>query len=174
LINNYAFQTIITSLFITDIDLFSFYAFLDIIFLAIMLFFTYLLSRTIEIRFGSFFLFKLFMVSSFFSLLFFILLRLTLIEIVPITIINAIPMGFAWGGILGLISYSLFPIMNQEITAIMAIIPVRLKGKTFLYVIIILRIFPILFSPLSFVVYLPDLGGILGAWILFQYQIKRN
>jgi hypothetical protein len=64
--------------------------------------------------------------------------------------------------------------MNQEITAIMAIIPVRLKGKTFLYVIIILRIFPILFSPLSFVVYLPDLGGILGAWILFQYQIKRN
>ncbi len=174
LINNYAFQTIITSLFITDIDLFSFYAFLDIIFLAIMLFFTYLLSRTIEIRFGSFFLFKLFMVSSFFSLLFFILLRLTLIEIVPITIINAIPMGFAWGGILGLISYSLFPIMNQEITAFMAIIPIRLKGKTFLYVIIILRIFPILFSPLSFVVYLPDLGGILGAWILFQYQIKRN
>jgi len=170
LINNYAFQTILTSLFITRFNLFDF---IDIFFLVIMLFFTYLLSRSIEIRFGSSFLIKLFMISSFFSLLLFILLRFTLNGLFPITIV-AIPMGFAWGGILGLISYSLFPVMNQEITAIMAIIPVRLKGKSFLYLIILLRILPVLFSPLSFIIYLPDLGGILGAYVVFRYQIKRN
>ncbi|MHA1106400.1 MAG: AN1-type zinc finger domain-containing protein, partial [Promethearchaeota archaeon] len=137
LINNFAFHTILTSLFITEIDLFSSFAFIDIFFLAIMLFFTYLLSRSIEVRFGSFFLFKLFMISSFFSLLLFILLRFTLIGLAPITLMP-ITMGFAWGGILGLISYSIFPMMNQEITALMMIIPVRLKGKTFLYIIIIL------------------------------------
>ena len=172
LINNFAFQTILTSLFITEIELFSAYAFIDIFFLAIMLFFTYLLSRSIEIRFGSIFLFKLFMISSFFSLLLFVLLRFTLIGSFPITLL-AIPMGFAWGGILGLISYSIFPIMNQEITALMMIIPVRLKGKTFLIIIILLRIFPILFSPLSFIFYLPDLGGIIGAYIVFRYQTRR-
>ncbi|MHA1107220.1 MAG: hypothetical protein ACTSPN_16115, partial [Promethearchaeota archaeon] len=73
-----------------------------------------------------------------------------------------------------LISYSIFPMMNQEITALMMIIPVRLKGKTFLYIIIILRILPILFSPLSFIFYLPDLGGIIGAYIVFRYQIRRK
>jgi hypothetical protein len=174
LIYNFAFHTIHTSLFITEIDLSSYYALIDIFFLAIMLFFTYLLSRSIEIRFGSFFLFKLFMISSFFSLLLFILLRFTLIGLFPINLV-VIPMGFAWGGILGLISYSIFPMMNQEITALMMIIPVRLKGKTFLIIIILLRIFPLLFSPFySFVFYLPDLGGILGAYLVFRYQIKRN
>ncbi|MHA1671935.1 MAG: AN1-type zinc finger domain-containing protein [Promethearchaeota archaeon] len=173
LLYNYAFHTILSSLFITEINLFSSYAFIDIFFLVIMLFFTYLLSRSIEIRFGSFFLFKLFMISSFFSLLLFILLRFTLIGLFPI-ILLAIPMGFAWGGILGLISYSLFPMMNQEITALMMIIPVRVKGKTFLIIIILLRILPILFNPLSFIIYLPDLGGIFGAYIVFRYQIRRK
>ena len=170
LINNYAFQTILTSLFITRFNLFDF---IDIFFLVIMLFFTYLISRSIEIRFGSSFLFKLFMISSFFSLLLFILLRFTLIGIYPINLV-AIPMGFAWGGILGLISYSIFPVMNQEITALMMIIPVRLKGKTFLIIIILLRIFPVLFSPIYFIFYLPDLGGIFGAYIVFRYQTRRN
>ena len=174
LINNFAFQTILTSLFITEINLFSSYAFFDIFFLAIMLFFTYLLSRSIEIRFGSSFLFKLFMISSFFSLLLFTLLRFTLIGLFPINIYS-FPMGFAWGGILGLISYSIFPVMNQEITALMMIIPVRLKGKTFLIIIVLLRIFPLLFSPFYyFIIYLPDLGGIIGAYLLFRYQIKRK
>jgi len=173
LINYYAFQTILTSLFITEINIFSYYAFIDIFFLAIMLFFTYLLSRSIEIRFGSSFLFKLFMISSFFSLLLFILLRFTLIGVFPIFLV-AIPMGFAWGGILGLISYSIFPVMNQEITALMMIIPVRLKGRTLLIIIILLRIFPVIFSPFSFIVYLPDLGGIIGAYVVYRYQMRSR
>jgi uncharacterized protein len=175
LINNFAFQTIISSLFITEINLFSYYAFIDIFFLAIMLFFTYILSRTIEMRFGSVFLIKLFVISSFFSLLLFILLRFTLIGMYPINLLLPYgPYSFAWGGILGLISFSIFPIMNQEITALLMIIPVRLKGKTFLIILIILRIFPILFDPLSFILYLPDLGGIIGAYFMFRYQIRRR
>ncbi|MFW9937949.1 MAG: hypothetical protein ACFFD5_09890, partial [Candidatus Thorarchaeota archaeon] len=76
--------------------------------------------------------------------------------------------------ILGLISYSIFPAMNREITALMYFFPIRLKGKTFLYIIILIRLIPglllALFAPFYLWMYLPDLGGILGAYIVFKYQ----
>jgi hypothetical protein len=172
LYNNFAFHTILTSLFITNFDIFSFAFFIEIFFMVIMLFFTYLLSRSIEIALGSWFLIKLYLISTLFSVLFYTLLRLTLIAVAPIQSF-ALLKGFAWGGILGLISYSLFPVMNQEITALMMIIPMRMKGRSFLIIIILLRLFPLLIDPLAFWFYLPDLGGILGAYLLFKYQQRR-
>ncbi len=172
IINKFAFYTILTSLFITEISLFSPFLIIEIFFLIIIVFFTYVLAKSIELRFGTYFLFKLFIVASLFSLLFYIPLRLTLISLFPIPLVT-ISIGFAWGGILGLISYSLFPAMNREITAIMTIIPIKMRGRSFLYLIILFRIIPILFSPLSFVIYLPDLGGILGAYIVYKYQRKH-
>ena len=169
LYNNLAWYTILTSLFITELNIFSFTFFIEIFFLIIMLFFTYLLSRTIEIGYGTWFLFRLYLISTIFSAFLYILLRLTLIGLFPIEL-YFFPMGFAWGGILGLISYSLFPMMNQEITALMVIIPMRMRGRSFLYIIILLRLFPLLINPLYFIYYLPDLGGILGSYLLYKYQ----
>ena len=123
----------------------------------------------IEIGYGTWFLFRLYLISTIFSAFLYILLRLTLIGLFPIEL-YFFPMGFAWGGILGLISYSLFPMMNQEITALMVIIPMRMRGRSFLYIIILLRLFPLLINPLYFIYYLPDLGGILGSYLLYKYQ----
>ena len=171
-INNFAFYTIFTSLFITSFNIFSFAFFIEIFFLIIMLFFTYLLSRSIEISLGSWFLVKLYIISGLFSALIFTLLRLAIISDFPLYD-SFFPIGFAWGGILGLISYSLYPVMNQQITALMVIIPMRMKGRSFLIVIILMRLFPLIFYPGLFIYYLPDLGGILGAYLLFKYQQRK-
>lgn len=172
LYNNLAWYTIFTSLFITELNIFSFTFFIEIFFMIIMLFFTYLLSRSIEIGFGSWFLFKLYIISTIFSALFYTILRLTLVGIFPIDL-YFIPIGFAWGGLLGLISYSLFPMMNQEVTALMVIIPMRMRGRSFLYIIILFRLFPLLINPFYFIYYLPDLGGILGSYLLYKHQQRK-
>ena len=172
LYNHFAFYTIFTSLFITSFDIFSFAFFIEIFFLIIMLFFTYLLSRSIEISLGSWFLVKLYIISGLFSALFYTLLRLAIISDAPLYD-SFFPIGFAWGGILGLISYTLYPMMNQEITALMVIIPMRMKGRSFLLVIILMRLFPLIFYPGLFIYYLPDLGGIIGSYLLFKYQQRK-
>ena len=170
LIFDFTYHTFITSLFTSEVDFFGFF------FLIIMLMFVYFMARTIEARKGSKFLIKLYIISTLFSALFYILLRLSLHFIIPIEL-YAVPVGFAWGGILGLLSYSLFPIMNQQITSMMYFLPIRLKGRTFLYIIILFRLLPgILFAfsnPLYLLFYLPDLGGILGAYIVYRTQLGR-
>lgn len=172
LIFDFAYHTFITSLFTSEVDFFGFF------FLIIMLMFLYFMARTIEARKGSKFLIKLYIISTLFSALFYILLRLSLHFYLPIDLIdNAVYVGFAWGGILGLLSYSLFPIMNQQITSMMYFLPIRLKGRTFLYIIILFRLLPgLLFAfsnPLYLLFYLPDLGGILGAYIVYRAQLGR-
>jgi hypothetical protein len=103
-------------------------------------------------------------------------LRLSLHFYIPIELFP-VYVGFAWGGILGLLSYSLFPIMNQQITAMMYFLPIRLKGRTFLYIIILFRLLPglllALSNPIYVLFYLPDLGGILGAYIVYRIQLSR-
>ena len=172
LYNYLAWYTILTSLFITELNIFSFLFFIEVIFLIIMLIFTYLISRSIEIGFGSWFLIKLYLISTLSSAFFYTLLRLTLVGIFPIELYG-FPIGFAWGGLLGLISYSLFPMMDKEVTALMVIIPMRMRGRSFLYIIILLRLFPLLINPLYFVYYLPDLGGILGSYLLYKHQKRK-
>ncbi len=172
LIFDFTYHTFITSLFISEIDFFGFFL------LIIMLMFLYFMARNIEARKGPKFLFKLYIISSLFSALFYIIMRLSLHFYIPIDRIeNSIFVGFAWGGILGILSYSLFPIMNQQITAMMYFLPIRLKGRTFLYIIILFRLLPglllALSDPIYILFYLPDLGGILGAYIVYRIQLGR-
>ncbi|MFX1358423.1 MAG: hypothetical protein ACFFA8_14215, partial [Promethearchaeota archaeon] len=168
LIINFTFHTIITSLFIAQTSIFW------IFFLLIMIYFLYIIARNIELTYGTSFLIKLYLICTLLSALFYILLRLALIPFnYPLTF-RYDYVGLAWGGILGLISYSIFPAMNREITALMYFFPIRLKGKTFLYIIILIRLIPgllfALFALFYLWMYLPDLGGILGAYIVFKYQ----
>lgn len=168
LIINFTFHTIITSLFTAQTNI------LWIFFLLIMIYFLYIIARNIELTYGTSFLIKLYLICTLLSALFYILLRLALIPFnYPLTF-RIDYVGLAWGGILGLISYSMFPAMNREITALMYFFPIRMKGKTFLYIIILIRIIPgllfAIFDPRYLWIYLPDLGGILGAYIIFKYQ----
>ncbi|MCK4287211.1 MAG: hypothetical protein KAX18_13460, partial [Candidatus Lokiarchaeota archaeon] len=170
LILEYTYHTFITSLFISDVDYIGFFL------LIFMLMLLYFMARNIEARKGSKFLIKLYIISCLTSTLFYFILRLSLHFYIPIDLYS-VPVGFAWGGILGLLSYSLFPIMNQQITAMMYFLPIKLKGRTFLYIIILFRLLPGLLlafsSPVYLLFYLPDLGGILGAYIVYRAQLGR-
>ncbi|MFW9895073.1 MAG: AN1-type zinc finger domain-containing protein [Candidatus Thorarchaeota archaeon] len=167
---NFTYHTFITGLFVSDVDFFGFF------FLIIMLLFLFFMARSIEARKGSKFLIKIYVISGLFTALFYILLRLAILPFMPIEYPFDM-VGLAWGGILGILSYSLFPIMNQQITAMMYFLPIRLKGRTFLYIIILFRLLPGLLlaitNPIYVLFYLPDLGGILGAYIMYRFQLKR-
>ena len=68
--------------------------------------------------------------------------------------------------------------MNRKITAFMYFLPVRMNGRSFLLIIIILRLFPVLlfawYFPYYVIFYLPELGGILGAYIIYKYQFPMR
>lgn len=166
LVYKFTYYTVFTSLFVSSGDIISLF------FLFIMLFILYFMARNIESGLGIKFLIKLYLISCLFTALFYVLLRISLISIYPLT--TRIPVGLAWGGILGLLSYSLFPIMNRKITALMYFLPIRMNGRSFLLIIIILRLLPALlfawYEPAYIVFYLPELGGILGSYIVYKYQ----
>jgi len=170
LVFKFTYHTFLTGLFVSEVDFFGFF------FLIIMLFFLYFMARNIEARKGPKFLMLIYVISGLFTALFYIILRLVVLPFMPIEFPFDM-VGLAWGGILGLLSYSLFPIMNQQITAMMYFLPIRLKGRTFLYIIILFRLLPgLLFaisSPVMLLFYLPDLGGILGAYIVYRAQLGR-
>ena len=182
LIYNYTYHTFITALFISSSGYIT-SAFISLFFLFIMLFFLYFMARNIEYTYGPKFLIQLYIICCLFSALFFILLRLSLVSFSPLEeshLTNILysweNFGFAWGGIYGLIAFSIFPIMNRRITALMTFIPLRMRGRSFLLMIIFIRLIPgLLFSfssPLYLLLYLPELGGILGAYIVFKFKFS--
>ena len=172
LIYKFTYYTFFTSLFVSSGDLISLF------FLFIMLFILYFMARNIEMSFGVKFLIRLYVVCCLFTALFYILLRIALISVRPLTEPPIDSIGLAFGGILGLLAYSLFPIMNRKITAFMYFLPIRMSGRSFLILIIVLRIFPVLIfawsDPLYIVFYLPELGGILASYIIYKYQFSAR
>ena len=173
LLKKYAFYTFLTGLFVSSGGFFGLF------FLFIMLFILYFMVRNIERSFGTGFLIKLYVVCCLFTALFYILLRVSFVPAYNLVPENAIYIGLAWGGILGLLSFSIFPIMNRKITALMYFIPIRMKGRAFLLMIVLFRLIPaFLFSvnprygPIYLLLYLPELGGILGAYIVYKYKFR--
>jgi len=161
------FYTFLTALFVAESSI------IWIFFLFIMLIFLYMIARNIELVHGTKYLIKLYFICTLFSALFYILLRLALSGVYPIYV-SGDYVGLAWGGILGLIAYSIYPIMNREVTSLMMFIPIRMKGRTLLIIIILIRLVPgllfALISPHYLWVYFPDLGGVLGSYLVYKYQ----
>ena len=180
IIYNFTYYTFISSLFIDQINPYDPFFFFSLILTFFMLFFTYLIARIIEMANGTRFLFKLFLFCGFFSILFYFLLRLVLITYYPITDFSFLDsVGLAWGGIFGLMTYSIFPAMNQKLTGIITFIPLRMKARTFLIIIIMFRLIPgliygLYYTPLYFLLYFPELGGILGSYFVFKYRIFKR
>ena len=170
LVYNFTYHTLFTSLFVGTDDP------LSLLFLLIMLVILYFMVRNIEASKGTKFLIILYIVSCLFTALFYFLLRFSLITIHPLDATPILYIGLAWGGILGLLSYSLFPIMNRKITAFMYFLPIRMNGRSFLILIILLRLFPVILfvwgTPVIIVFYLPELGGVLGAYIIYKYKFN--
>ena len=177
IIYRFTFHTFITSLFIYPINPFDSFFFFSILLIAIMFYLAYIMGKLIERVFGKKFLFKLFLFSGFISILFYLLLRVALIYYLPI--LNTFffdGVGLVWGGLFGLFTFTIFPAMNQKLTAFLTIIPVRMSGKSFLLIIILFRLIPGLYyglaiSPIYFLFYIPELGGILGSYLVYKYNL---
>lgn len=173
----FTFHTFITSLFITYYNPYDLFFFFSMMLLFFMLYFTHKISRFLEMAMGKKFIIKLFLISGFFSIIFYVLLRLALILYYPIDdTLYADSVGLLWGGIYGLITFTIFPSMNRETSAYLTFVRVRMTGKSFLFCIIFIRVFfgliyGLTYSLLSFLFYLPELGGILGSYIVYKYRI---
>ena len=141
------------------------------------------MARNIELSYGPSFLIKLFIISGLFSALLYILLRISLLGIYPFNepipvgsvYISGVYIGLAWGGIYGLLSYIIFPMMRREVRAF---IPMRMSGRSFLITLIIIRLmFGLIyaFSGLFYLlIYLPELGGILGSYLVYKYNFIKK
>lgn len=175
LLKEYMYHTFLTGLFVSS------GGFFELFFLFIMIFILYFMVRNIERSFGTGFLIKLYVTCCLFTALFYILLRVSFIPAYNLEDRYAIYIGLAWGGILGLLSFSIFPIMNRKITALMYFIPIRMKGRAFLLMIVIFRLIPALlfsvnpdYGPIYILFYLPELGGILGAYIVYKHKFRLS
>ena len=131
--------------------------------------------RIIEMRFGGKFLLQLFLISTFFSGVLYVLLWLPFYMVNPS--MNIYPIGLAFGGIIGIISFLIYFSMNTEMTMLIMFIPMRMKGKVILLLLALLIVIPALllaiFEPEAIIVFLPDLGGFIGSYLIFKYKFSK-
>jgi len=177
IIFKFTYHTFITSLFIYSINPFDYFFFFSMILIFIIFYFAYLMGKMVETAFGTKFLVKLFLFSGFVSIMFYIILRLGIAFYYPLdSLTNFDSVGLVWGGLYGLFTFTIFPAMNQRLTARVVIIPIRMSGKSFLLMIILFRLIPGLLYGLSgsflyFLYYLPELGGVLGSYLVYKYRL---
>ncbi|TFG27164.1 MAG: hypothetical protein EU532_08040 [Promethearchaeota archaeon] len=169
LVYYYTYHTLFTAMFVGSEGIFG------LLLLFIILYFLYYMARYIEVQYGTKFLINLYILCCLSSAMIYIWLRLLLNLYYPIETYG-VYVGLAWGGILGILSFTLFPYYNRKITGLMYFIPMRVKGKTFLLIIILARVIPGLFytflNPLNMLYYIPDLGGILAAYIVYYHKFR--
>lgn len=165
---------IFTSIFIS----YSGASLFGLFFLLILAIFLYNISRNIEIRFGTPFLFKLYLFCTLFTAIFYLLIRIAIAPLYPINLV-VIPIGLATGAILGLIAFIVYFNPDSEMMLFCFFIPVKMKGRTLLIILILFRLIPgllftLFWGPAYLAIYLPDLGGIFASYLVFYFKYKRR
>jgi hypothetical protein len=175
----FTYHTFFTSLFIDATNPLDIFFFFLVFFIIIMFYFTYKLAKFIEMANGTKFLVRLFIITGLFSMFIYFLLRLALITYYPILPDSFFDgVGLVWGGIYGIISFTIFPSLNRETTAMLTFIRMRMTGKSFLFMLIFIRLFfgliYGLYEPIYLLYYLPELGGILGAYLVYRIRLLKR
>ncbi|MFX1449151.1 MAG: AN1-type zinc finger domain-containing protein [Promethearchaeota archaeon] len=162
--------TFATSVFVNFI-----YDFFGLIFLFILMIFFYMLIKNIEQAFGTKFLIRLYLICALFSGLVYLILWLILAslgDIIPI------PYGLASGALIGVICFTIYINWNRQMTFLIFFMPIRMKGKTIIAFLILIKLVPGLLFAISdtyvLLIYLPDLGGILASFLVYNYKIKNR
>ena len=165
------FWTFFTSLFVSYTS-----DFFGLFFLAILILFFYMIIKNIERVFGTKFLLQLYFICAIFTGLVYILLMLLLQLIYGSGII--VPYGLASGALLGVICFMIFMNWNREMTFLIFFLPIRMKGRTIIIFLVLLKVVPgLLFAmgnPFYLLVYLPDLGGILASYLVHYFKFKHR
>ncbi|NHJ20296.1 MAG: hypothetical protein EAX91_05080, partial [Candidatus Lokiarchaeota archaeon] len=165
--------------FFTSIFVNFTYDFFGLIFLFILLIFFYMLIKNIERAFGTKFLIQLYLICALFSgLLYFVLWVILEIFLLPLGIIAIVPYGLASGALLGVICFTIYMNWNRRMIFLFFFMPIRMKGKTIITFLILIKIVPgLLFAignPSVLLIYLPDLGGVLASFIVYNYKMKNR
>jgi hypothetical protein len=165
--------TFFTSLFVNYSD-----SYFGIFFLLILILLFYNIIKILELRFGGRFILGLYLFSAFMSAVFFTVLFLLLFfyyDPFPLIFVFG---GMAYGGLMGVISFMIFSSLNEEMTFLLFFIPIRMKGRIILILLILFRLIPALLywaisqDLIALLIYLPDLGGILGSFLVFKFKMK--
>lgn len=172
--------TILTSPFISSssvilFDFFFIHDYVGLAFTIIILFVYYDIIRKAENAFGKKLFISIFLLSVLLSAFFYVLLRVSIIQQYPIDGVVIWCTGFATSGIIGIISYTVFvyPSKNWRI-----IYPIRINGRILLGFIILFKFGlwatnTFLYMP-SIVFNIPDLAGLVIAYIIYKIKIKNR
>ena len=167
--------TFITSVFVSyTSNLFGLF------FLVIIILFFYMIIKNIERAFGTKFLINLYLLCALFSgLVYFILWIILEMFLIPSGfVLFPIPYGLASGALLGVICFMIFMNWNRQMTFLIFFMPIRLRGKTIITFLILIKLIPgLLFAidyPPALIIYLPDLGGILASYLVYNYKMKNR
>lgn len=148
--------------------------------LFIMVYFLWYMGRIIELQRGSIFFVKFYLLCAVFKILIYALLDLPFAFSNPNenSIAVLLPSSCANAAIIGIMTLSILPLLNQQVTGLVGYMPMRMSGRTFLLIIVLLILGPALFlflylgDPYVFVGYLPDLGGLIAAYLVIHGKIK--
>lgn len=165
--------------FITSVLVNFSYDFFGLIFLFILMIFFYMLIKNIEKAFGTKFLIRLYLICALFSgLIYFILWLMLKLFFIPPELIDYFPYGLASGALLGVICFTIYINWNRRMTFLIFFMPIRMRGKTIIIFLILIKLVPgLLFaidSPPVLLIYLPDLGGILASFLVYNYKMKNR
>jgi hypothetical protein len=170
--------TILTSPFISSssvilFDFFFIHDYVGLTFTIIILFVYYDIIRKAENAFGRKLFISIFFLSVLLSAFFYVLLRVSIIQQYPIDGMVICCTGFATSGIIGIISYTVFVYPSKDWRFIY---PIRINGRILLGFIILFKFClwvttTVLYMP--YIVFnLPDLSGLVIAYIIFKIKIK--
>jgi len=163
------YWTFFTSLFIVTMHSVE-----EILFFIISLAFSLIVMRNLEKKTSIKLVYFVFGFSGLFSGVLFLVIRISFAFYLPIEVLDLFffTVGLGGAGLLGLTAFSVFLEPNQEWNLHTYGIPIKMKGKSLLLVIVALRILPFLFtgffSIFSFLAYCSELFGILAAFIYFK------
>ena len=162
------YWTFFTSLFLVTMNSVE-----EILFFIIGLAFSFMIMRNLEKKTSLKLVYIVFGFSGLFSGVLFLIIRFTFAFYLPIEVLNLFffTVGLGGAGLFGLTAFSVFLEPNQEWNLLTYGIPIKMKGKSLLLVIVALRLVPFLFtgffSLFSFLPYCSELFGILAAFIYF-------
>ena len=166
--------TFVTSVFVSYIS-----NMFELFFLFIIILFFYMIIKNIEQAFGTKFLLRLYLTCALLSgLVYFIFWIILELFLTPPGVGLVIPYGLASGALLGVICFMIFINWNRQMTFLIFFMPIRMRGKTIIIVLILIRLIPGLLLafdyPPALLIYLPDLGGMLASYLVYNYKLKNR
>ena len=163
------YWTFFTSLFIVTMNSVE-----EILFFVIGLAFSFIVMRNLEKTTSIKLVYFVFGFCGLFSGVLFLIIRVIFAFYLPIEVLDLffLTVGLGGAGLLGLTAFSVCLEPNQEWNLRTYGIPIKMKGKSLLLVIVALRLVPFIFtgffSIFSFLLYCSELFGILAAFIYFK------